>query len=259
MKKILLESVQKDLRRLKMNDMADALDQALTEAGKNREGHLIFFANLVKIQVAALNNRSFERRVKKAGFPGMYTFENFDFGFQPGLNIEYIKNLAELDFIEKRQSILILGKTGTGKIHLATAFGIRACEDGYRVAFYHAQELLRQLYSALAYDTTERVISDLIKHDLLILAGLGYIRPKPEFPSLLFDLVNACRKRVSLIITSSISFEEWGQIMGNASITNAIVDRLFDHAALINIKPGRSYRTEGPNAPKNAPDTSDSK
>jgi DNA replication protein DnaC len=118
--------------------------------------------------------------------------------------------------------------------------------------------LLRELYKAMAYDTTERLISDLTRLDLLILVGLGYIRPKPEYPSLLFDLVNACRKRVSLIVTSSISFEEWGTVMGNPSTTNAIVDRLFDNACLINIRPGRSYRTEGPHAPKVNIEISDS-
>ena len=259
MKQILIEEVKQHLRKLKMNDMADTLDQALMNAGKKREGHLTFLANLVKKQVDAKNDRSIERRIKKARFPEMLTFDNYDWNFQPGLNIEYIKNLAQLDFIEKRQPVLILGKTGTGKMHLATAFGVQACKAGYKVVFYRAQELLRQLYSSLAFDTTEQIISDIVRHDLIILAGLGYIRPKPEFPSLLFDLVSACLKRVSLIITSAISFEEWGQVMGNSSITNAIVDRLFDNAALVNIRSGRSYRTEGPHAPNLNPKDSDSK
>ena len=259
MNKILIEEVKQHLRKLKMNDMANNLDEALTDAGKNREGHLTFLSNLILKQVDAKNKRSFERRVKKARFPEMLTFENFDWNFQPGLNVEYVKNLAHLDFIEKRQPVLILGKTGTGKRHLATAFGIQACKLNYRVAFYRAQELLRQLYSSIAFDTTDQIISDIVRHDLIILAGLGYIRPKPEYPSLLFDLINACLKRVSLIITSAISFEEWGQIMGNSSITNAIVDRLFDHAALINIRSGRSYRTEGPHAPNLNSEDSNSK
>ncbi len=258
MKRILIEEVKQDLHRLRMNDMEDALDQALIDAGKNREGHLQFFSGLVKKQVKALNSRALERRIKKAGFPEMLTFDNFDWGFQPGLNVEYIKDLSELGFMEERRPVMILGKTGTGKIHLATAFGIRACEARYRVKFYRAQDLLRELYKAMAYDTTERLISDLTRLDILILVGLGYIRPKPEYPSLLFDLVNACRKRVSLIVTSSISFEEWGTVMGNPSTTNAIVDRLFDNACLINIRHGRSYRTEGPHAPKVNIEISDS-
>ena len=94
--------------------MANSLDDALSEAGKKREGHLIFFANLIKMQVKSRNERPLERRIKKTNFPEICTFENFDWNFQPGLNVEYIKDLSQLDFIQKRYPLLILGKTGTG-------------------------------------------------------------------------------------------------------------------------------------------------
>ncbi|MDQ1240006.1 MAG: hypothetical protein QG577_2192 [Thermodesulfobacteriota bacterium] len=250
MREILPEIVKLDLRRLKLNDMAAHLDEALHLAAETREGHLAFLADLVKKQVEATGARSLERRIKKAGFPQRLTFESFDWGFQPGLNIEYIKDLTHLDFVEKRQPLLILGKTGTGKTHLATAFGIRACEARYRVAFFRVQDLLLRLHTALSQNTAYEIISGLARLHVLILDALGYVRPKPEYPSLLFDVINACHGRVALIITSSVSFEEWGQNMGNPSIVNAIVDRLLDRACLINIRPGRSYRTDGPLAPK---------
>lgn len=251
MKKLLLEEIKQDLRRLKLHDMAAALEEALEKAGKNQEGYLEFFAGLVKRQVNAVNARSLERRMKKAGFPEILTFDTFDWNFQPGLNVEYAKDLARLGFVENRKPLLILGKTGTGKTHLATAFGINACEAGYRVAFYTAQNLLRQLHLTLTHDTTFELISKLVCLDLLIIDALGFIRPRPEYAALLFDLVNACRNRVALIVTSNISFEEWGQLMGNPSITNAIVDRLFDRSCMINIRPGRSYRTQSLDPPKN--------
>ena len=94
-------------------------------------------------------------------------------------------------------------------------------------------------------------ISHLLRLPLVIeILQFNYIRTKKEYPSLLLDLVSACHNRLALIVTTSISFEEWGDALGNPSITQAIVDRLFDHAGIINIRPGRSYRTEGPNAPK---------
>jgi DNA replication protein DnaC len=86
--------------------------------------------------------------------------------------------------------------------------------------------------------------------DLLIIDALGFIRSKPEYPSLLLDLVRAAQQRTALILTSHISFQEWGEAIGNPSIANAIVDRLFYKACLITINPGLSYRTEGPHAPK---------
>ena len=99
-------------------------------------GYLEFIAGLVKKQVTAVNAISLDRRIKKACFPEWLTFESFDWNFQPGLNVEYVKDLAGLSFIADRKPVLILGKTGTGKTHIATAFGIKACEYGYRVAFY---------------------------------------------------------------------------------------------------------------------------
>jgi DNA replication protein DnaC len=254
----LLEEIKQDLRRLKLNDMADILDHTLEDAAKNKEGYLTFFAGLVKKQVKGVNDRSLERRIKKARFPEKFTFENFDWNFQPALNVEYVKDLSHLSFVEKRQPLLILGKTGTGKSHLACAYGNRACEKKYNVAFYDAQDLLKQLYATIPHDTTSEIISSFAKLDLLIVDALGFVRPKAEYANLLFDLVNVCHHRVSLIVTSNISFEEWGQTMGNPSITSAIMDRLFDQACLINIRPGRSYRTEGPNSPKFTNDPSDS-
>jgi DNA replication protein DnaC len=255
MKNILPETLKQDLRRLKLNDMAQALDEALQRAAVEREGHLTFLAGLVNKQLDALDARSLERRIKKAGFPERLTFETFDWSFQPGLNVEYVKDLAQLGFVDKRQPLLILGKTGTGKTHLATALGINACRARYRVAFFLVQDLLFGLHKALLNNTTSEIIARLARNHMLILDGLGYVRSKPEYPSLLFDLVNACRGRVSLVITSNISFEEWGQNMGNPSIINAIIDRLLDRACLINIRPGRSYRTDGPHVPRPTPDS----
>jgi DNA replication protein DnaC len=253
MNQILIEQVKQDLRTLRLNDMAEGLEAALEQAQKEQQGYLSFLAQLVQKQLEAVRKRSLERRIHKGNFPRNMTFESYDWHFQPSLNVEYVKDLAQLEFIFKRQPVLILGKTGAGKTHLATAFGIRACEAGLRVQFATLQELLSKLYATLADETTDELISSLSRLDLLIIDGAGYIRTKPQYPSLLFDLICACQDRVSVIVTSHISFEQWGSVLGNPSITNAIVDRLFHQAHVINIRPGRSYRTQGPDAPKLPP------
>lgn len=253
----LSEKLKQDLRRLHLSDMAQALDSVLKEAECEKEGYLVFLEKLLSNQIQARAERSLNRRIKKAHFPRPMSFETFDWNFQPSLNVEYVKDLAQLGFIANAQPLLILGKSGCGKSHLATAFGIRACEQGYKCEFYKLQTLLNTLYATLADDTTEEKIAELSRLDLLIIDKVGYIRTKPEYPSLLLDLVSSCQHRTSLIITSNISFQEWGQAIGNPSITSAIVDRLFDRACIINIHPARSYRTEGPYAPK-LPTTNDS-
>lgn len=246
----MLEQTKQDLRRLYLTDMSRTLDQILEAAQKERLGHLDFLARLLAVQLQARQARSLENRIRKAGFPLNRTFENYDWNFQPGLNVEYLKDLQHLSFVNHHQPLLIVGKTGTGKTHLATSFGIRACEAGFKVKFLELQKLLSLLYATLADDSTDMLLSKLTGLHLLIIDAMDHIRTKPEYPSLLLELVSACQNRTALIVTSRISFQELGSVLGNPSITHAILDRLFHRAIVINIHQGRSYRTEGPHAPK---------
>jgi len=248
MKTLLIQKVKEDLRTLRLKDMAEALDTALDNA--HEQSHLEFLSHLVQQQLTAVQIRSVDRRVQRAQLPRNMRFDNFDWNFQPALNVEQLKNLQELSFVQSRQPLLILGKTGTGKTHIATALGLHACEAGFKVQFHRLQDLLTGLYATLADESTDQMISTIARQDLLIIDHVHYIRNKPEYPTLLLDLVSACHERTSIIITTSISFEEWTQALGNASITHAIIDRLMHRAHVINIRPGRSYRTEGPHAPQ---------
>lgn len=245
-----METLKNDLRNLRLKDMAEAIDDVLRQAENEKAGHLKFLVRLVEIQTNAMKKRSLERRMDQAGFPRNMTFDNFDWSFQPALNVAQLKNLATLNFVANHHPLLILGMTGVGKTHIATALGIEACKAGLSVRFYKFQELMNHLYATLADDTTDEAIAKLARIDLLIIDHIGFIRNKDEYPSLLLDLICACQDRVALIITSGISLEEWGAAFGNNTITNDIVDRLFHHANVINIRPGKSYRTEGPDAPQ---------
>lgn len=249
MKPSVMEKIKQDLRTLRLKDMADILETTLEEAHHNQIGHTQFLNHLVQHQLRAVAQRSLDRRIKQAKFPRTMTFENFDWGFQPGLNVEYLKDIMQLDFVSSRQTVLILGKTGTGKTHIATALGIKACEAGYRVSFFKLQNALSLLYAALADDTTDEVIGRIARSHLLIIDRVDFIRTRPEYPGLLFDLISACHQRLAMIFTTSISFEQWGEALGNPSLAHAIVDRIFHQAKVLNIRPGKSYRTQGPYAP----------
>lgn len=245
---VLSEKVKENLRALRLKDMAEALDAALDNA--HDQSHLQVISRLVEIQLAAVKSRSVERRIKKAGLPQNMTFHNFDWNFQPGLNTEQLRNLKDLSFVLNRQPLIIIAKTGAGKSHIAAALGIKACQAGFKVQFESFQGLLAKLYATLADETTDEMISKLTRLDLMIIDHVNYIRTKPEYPSLLLDLVSACHEKLSFIITTAISFEEWADALGNASITHAIIDRLMHHAHVINIRNALSYRTQGPHAPQ---------
>lgn len=246
----ILDQVKQDLRRLYLGDMAQGLEQLLETAQSERQGHLDFLVRLLSLQLQARQARSLQNRIRKAGFPRNMTFDSFDWNFQPSLNVEHLKDLQHLGFISQHQPFLIVGKTGTGKSHLAASFGVRACEAGFKVQFFELQKLLSLLYATLADDSTDMLLSKLTRLDLLIIDAMDHIRTKPEYPSLLLELVSACQNRTALLVTSRISFQELGSVLGNPSITHAILDRLFHRAIVINIHQGRSYRTEGPHAPR---------
>lgn len=249
MDRIQIDKLKADLRDLRLKDMAEALDDAIEKAHDQHSGHLEFLSTLVDIQKAAVQQRSLDRRIKQANFPRNMSFDNFDWHFQPALNIEQLKDLKSLGFVEHHHPLLIFGKTGVGKSHIATALGIEACKAGFRVQFFKFQELLSFLYATLADDGTDEAIARLSRLDLVIIDHVGYIRQKNEYPSLLLDFVCACQDRTALIVTSSVSLGQWSSAFGSTPVTHDIVDRLFHHASVINIRQGKSYRTEGPGAP----------
>lgn len=153
-----------------------------------------------------------------------------------------------LEWVRQGRSLLILGRHGTGKTHLGISYGHLAALRGFSVRFFDAQKLLDQLYQALADATIDRLLAKLARIDLLIIDDLRDTRCRPEHASLLFDLIDARHQKRATLLTSNLSVTAWGKALGNPTLVAAMVDRLMERAAVLNIRRGRSYRTEGPYA-----------
>lgn len=244
-----LDELRRDLGRLKLHAMLAGLDEALEEAQTLQQGYATFLAELVKRQLIAVNDSSAERRRRQAHFPETKTFDSFDWTFQPGLNIQLVKDLQSLDFIRQGRPLLLFGRPGTGKSHLSLAYGHLAVLTGYTVRFFDTVKLLKELYGSLADDSTERLVARLARMDLLIIDDVRDVPPKPEYASLMYDVVNARHGKKATIVSSNISVKSWGKALGNPTLTGSLVDRLMNRAHVINIKRGKSYRTHGPEAP----------
>lgn len=244
----LLDQLRRDLEHLKLRAMVEHLDEALLQAQKTEPGYIAFLAGLVSRQVLAMSDRAAQGRLNRAKFPSLKTFEEFDLSFQPGLNAALVRDLMLLEWVRQGRSLLVLGRHGTGKTHLALAYGHLAALRGFSVRYYDAQKLLDQLYQALADASIERLLTRLSRLDLLIIDDLRDTRCRPEHASLLFDLIDARYQKRSTLLTSNLSVTAWGKALGNATLTAAMVDRLMERAAVLNIRRGRSYRTEGPHA-----------
>ena len=244
-----VDELRRNLERLKLHAMLEALDEALEQAQTLQQGYGTFLSGLVEKQVLAMADASAERRIKAAKFPETKTFDGFDWTFQKGLNVALVKDLLSLDFVRQGRPVLLMGKPGTGKSHMSIAYGHLAALAGYNVRFFTTTKLIAELYASLADGTTDRLITRLARLHLLIVDDLRDMPAKPEYASLLYDVVDARYRRRATMVSSNLNVKQWGKALGNPTLTASLVDRLMERAHVINIKRGRSYRVHGPEAP----------
>ena len=169
------------------------------------------------------------------------TLETFDFKAQPSLNKVLITELMLGEYIDKRENILLVGNSGTGKTHVAVALGIAACGRGRRVRFYRVTELITQLLEAHEERVLLRLKAQLAKIDLLILDELGYVPASKVGSELLFDVISTAYERNSVIVTTNLPFENWTEVLGSERLTGATLDRLTHRCHILEAG-GESYR-----------------
>lgn len=151
------------------------------------------------------------------------------------------KELTDLTFVSKQQNVVLIGSPGTGKTHLATGLGRKACEQGYEVRFYRVSDLVEQLERALKQDKLDTFRRKFEKVEVVILDEMGYLPFSKEGSELLFQLIADWYEQKSLIITSNLEFSQWNRIFTDSRLTAALVDRLIHHAHILSFT-GESYR-----------------
>jgi DNA replication protein DnaC len=234
-------TLESRLRRLRLGYMATAVEAQNTESIRQKHAYLEFLEALVDGEISARENKGFMKRIKAARFPVPKTLADFDFDFQPKLDVKLVKTLASCDFIARKENIILIGQPGTGKTHLSVALGMRACEAGYHVRFTTIQDLAARLRASMADHTTEARITEFVEPDLVILDELGFTPLDPLLADAFYRIVASRYERASTIITSNKSFESWAEVFPDAVLASAVLDRLVHHAHLIPIV-GESYR-----------------
>ena len=229
------------LKTLKLPTILREYDKVAHQCAAEGVDHVQFFARLVELELIERERRMIERRIKAAKFPTVKSLDSFDFKAIPSLNKMQVLELARCEWIERRENVIALGPSGTGKTHVALGLGLAACQKGLAVGFITAAALVHELMEARDERRLLRLQKQLGSYKLLIIDELGFVPLSKTGAELLFELVSQRYERGATLITSNLPFDEWTETFGSERLTGALLDRLTHHVSIIEMN-GDSYR-----------------
>lgn len=237
------------LKTFKIVDMRYQYKELVEKAIENNLGYKEFLVSLLKVEEKGKKQRRTQRNIKAANFEKITTLEDYDYSFHNYQNMQKIKELSTLEFLDKRENIIFIGKTGVGKSHVATGIGLKACEAGKKVLFENALSLINKLSKSATEGTLKESLAKLAKIDLIIIDELGYLKMDRENESIFFQLVRSQYEKKSIIITSNLKLREWDEVFTSQLAATAILDRLVHHCHIVHmgVEDGQddSYRIKG--------------
>jgi DNA replication protein DnaC len=229
LKSLRLPTVLREYGKLAKQAAAEGLD------------HVQFLARLIELEMIDRERRMIERRIKAAKFPAVKSLDSIDFKAIPSLNKMQVLELARCEWIERRENVIALGPSGTGKTHIALGLGLSACQKGLSVGFVTAAALVHELMEARDERRLLRLQKQMVSHKLLIIDELGFVPLSKTGAELLFELISQRYERGATLITSNLPFDEWTETFGSERLTGALLDRLTHHVNILEMN-GESYR-----------------
>jgi DNA replication protein DnaC len=229
------------LKQLKLPTFLAEYERQAQDCAQAGVDHVRYLLRLAELELIERERRMVERRIRAAKFPVVKSLDSFDFAAIPSLNKMLVTELARGEYILRRENIIAVGNSGTGKSHVALALGLAACQRGMTVSFTTAAGLVHQLMEARDEKRLLRLQSQLAACKLLIVDELGYVPLSPTGAELLFEVFSQRYERGSILLTSNLPFDEWTEIFGSERLTGALLDRLTHHVHILELN-GDSYR-----------------
>ncbi len=229
------------LKTLRLPTFLREHDKLARQCADEGLGHVRYLARLTELELIDRERRMIERKIKSAKFPAIKTLDSFDFKVIPSLNKLQVADLARCGWIERRENVIALGPSGTGKTHIALGLGLAACQKGLTVRFITASSLVHELMEARDEKRLLKLQKSLAKVSLLIIDELGFVPLSKTGAELLFELISLRYECGSTLITSNLPYEEWTETFGTERLTGALLDRLTHHVSILEMN-GDSYR-----------------
>jgi DNA replication protein DnaC len=229
------------LKVLRLPTFLREYDKVAQQCAEEAVDYPRYLFRLTELELLDRERRATERRIKQARFPVVKSLDSFDFLAIPSLNKLLVLELARGEFIDRRECVLALGNSGTGKTHIALAIGLAACQKGYRVRFTTAASLVHELMEARDEKRLLRFQKHLASFELLIVDELGFVPLSKTGAEMLFEIFSQRYERSATMVTSNLPFNEWTEILGSERLTGALLDRLTHHVHILEMN-GESYR-----------------
>ena len=200
-----------------------------------------YLASLIQEESERRTSNRRQRRIKEAHFPLHKELADFDFAAIPTLPKQQMLALAQGDYIDAIESVILLGNPGLGKTHCAIGLGLAACRQDRRVRFYTVTTLINELHQAHDEHRLPQFLDKALRHQLIILDEFGYVPFSATGAHLLFQFCSALHERVSLILTTNLSFGDWVQVLGDKQLTSGLLDRVTARSQILEFV-GDSFR-----------------
>ena len=239
-----MSRIRDSLKILRLNEISKALDNQLARAAQESSPPTDLLERLFTLEANALIQRRIERRIKESKLPDRKLISDFDFPFQTGVNKAQIMELAKLDFVDRKQGVILAGDSGTGKSHIAKALLLLGCRKTYRCRYTTATDMLSELIASLADGSLDKKLKRYVSPDVLLIDELGFDRLEQQDAgnaNLFHKVIDGRYCKGSTMITTNVDFKELGDYLGDPVITTAIVDRMVHHSIILNIE-GPSWR-----------------
>ena len=229
------------LKELRLPSFLREYRKMAAQCAAENVDHSSYLLRLAELELIDRHQRMVERRIRAARFPAVKSLDTFDFLAIPSVNKALVMELARCEYTQRRENVIAVGNSGTGKTHIALGLGLAACQRGMSVGFTTAAGLVHELMEA----RDERRLLNLQRQpsrlNLLIIDELGFVPLSTTGAELLFEVFSQRYERGSIMVTTNLPFDEWTGVFGSERLTGALLDRLSHHVHILEMN-GESYR-----------------
>ena len=228
------------LKELKLPSFLREYGKMAAQCASEGVDHPQYLLRLAELELIDRHQRMVERRIRAARFPAMKSLDTFDFPAIPSVNKALVMELARCEYIQRRENVIAVGNSGTGKTHIALGLGLAACQRGMSVGFT-AAALVHELMEARDERRLLNLQRQLSRLGLLIIDELGFVPLSLTGAELLFEVFSQRYEWGSILVTTNLPFDEWTEVFGSERLTGALLDRLTHHVHILEMN-GDSYR-----------------